>query len=220
MDFRVPQDDGLHFVYVLPFSPTRALVEDTHIGTVPVPAARRRDTLRTYLEDRHGVGDAAVLGEERGNLAMSTWAFPTVRSPRLAAVGAAAGAVRPSSGYAFVRLQRHVGAVATAVAAGRPMPAGPQGGRRAALDRVFLHALRAGAPAFPEHFRALAAGVPGDVFARFMSDRSSPVDDARIVAALPPGPFLWAAAAAAGSARTGRAARPRRGGRPRGVRAA
>jgi lycopene beta-cyclase len=193
MDFRVGQEDGLHFVYVLPFSPTRALVEDTHIGTVPVAPARRRETLRAYLAEHHGGDEVTVLAEERGNLAMSTWAFPATRSPRLGAVGAAAGAVRPSSGYAFARLQRHVAAVAAAVASGRPAPAGPHGGRRAVLDRIFLEALAMNPKGFPEHFRALAAGVPGDVFARFMSDRSSPLDEARVMRALPVAPFARAA---------------------------
>ncbi|MBA2348890.1 MAG: hypothetical protein H0V81_11410, partial [Solirubrobacterales bacterium] len=117
MDFRVSQEDGLHFVYVLPFSPTRALVEDTHVGRRPVAPAVRRATLRRYLGECWGVDAFTVLGEERGSLAMTSWSFPPVRSERIAAVGAAAGAIRPSSGYAFVRLQRHVQAVAAAVAA-------------------------------------------------------------------------------------------------------
>lgn len=198
MDFRVSQENGLHFVYVLPFSPTRALVEDTHIGRRPVAPAVRRATIRSYLEEHCGVEEFTVGKEERGSLAMTSWGFPTVRSARVAAVGAAAGAIRPSSGYAFVRLQRHVQAVAGAVAAGRPLPAGLQSARRVALDRLFLHALDAAPARFPERFRSLAAGVPGDVFARFMSDSSSLVDEARVVAALPAMPFLAAVPRAVG----------------------
>ncbi len=198
MDFRVSQEDGLHFVYVLPFSPTRALVEDTHVRRRPVAPAVRRATLQRYLGERCGVEEFTVRKEERGSLAMTSWGFPAVRSPRLAAVGAAAGAVRPSSGYAFVRLQRHVDAVAAAVAAGRPLPSGLQSARRVALDRLFLHALDAAPERFPERFRSLAAGVPGDVFARFMSDSSSLMDEARVIAALPSRPFLAAVPRAVG----------------------
>lgn len=36
MDFRVPQERGLHFVYVLPFSPTEALIENTYVQPVAV----------------------------------------------------------------------------------------------------------------------------------------------------------------------------------------
>jgi len=39
----------------------------------------------------------------------------------------------------------------------------------------------------------MAQRVPGDVFARFMSDASSPTDEARIIAALPKRPFMSAA---------------------------
>jgi lycopene beta-cyclase len=36
--------------------------------------------------------------------------------------------------------------------------------------------------------------VPGDVFARFMTDLSTPAEDARVIAALPKAPFLAALA--------------------------
>ena len=40
MDFAVAQSRGLHFMYVLPFSPQRALVEATYISPATLPAAQ------------------------------------------------------------------------------------------------------------------------------------------------------------------------------------
>jgi lycopene beta-cyclase len=184
MDFRVAQDDGLRFMYVLPFSPTRALVEDTSFAARPVPAARRRAGIAAWLGEHAGVEDYGVEHEEAGTVPMTTHPFAAGAGPRLRAVGIAGGAARPSSGYAFVRIQAQCAAVAAAVAADRPAPAGLGPWRRRGLDVFFLRALARDPGAFPGHFARLAARVPGDVFARFMTDASSPADDARVVAAL------------------------------------
>ena len=203
MDFRCPQEPaGVTFFYVLPFSPTRALVEHTSFAPGPgIPADRRRAALREWL------GEHTVLHEERGRLPMTTARLPALRTPRTTALGIAGGGLRASSGYAFSRVQSHAAAVARAVATDGPLPRRAGLARRAALDAVFLRAFADDPGAFPERFRALAERVPGDVYARFMSDASSPADEARVMAALPPLPFMRAAARTA--RRTARSARGR-----------
>ena len=78
-----------------------------------------------------------------------TDAPPAARpDPRVHAIGTVAGAVRPSSGFAFARIQRHCRAIAQAVAAGAEPPGRVGSARAALLDRVFLRALRADPAAF------------------------------------------------------------------------
>lgn len=197
MDYRTPQlPDGVQFLYVLPYSPTRALVEHTSFAPGGPTPDERRAVLRDHLPDAH-----AILGEERGRLPMTTAPFAALRSPRTTAIGIAGGALRPSSGYAFSRVQAHAAALARAIVRGEPLPRHAAARRGAALDAVFLHALAADPAAFPEHFRALVDRVPADAFARFMSDHSTPVDEARVMAALPAGPFARAALSAAAARR-------------------
>jgi len=196
MDLRAGTRDAgaLRFMYVLPFGPTRALVEDTSLGGDALRAADRRAAIATHLRDTWQAGDVRVLREERGVLPMATGALPAVRAPRLPAVGAAAGAVRPSSGYAFVRIQRHAEAVARAVVAGAPAPARLGRRRHELLDALFLRALAHDPAAFDRHFVALLRGVPAGTFARFMTDASSLGDEAAVIAALTRPGFLWAMA--------------------------
>ncbi len=193
MDFRIDRSHGVRFVYVLPFAADRALVEDTSIGTVPVPAARRRAAIRRHLREHHGVSAFAVEYEERGVIPMTTAPWPVRIGARVSAVGLAGGAARPSSGYAFARIQAQVDAVARAVVAGAPVPTRTGSARLELLDRIFLDVLRADPDAFPATMAALLGGTPGDVVARFMNDCSTPADEARLVAAMPPLPFARAA---------------------------
>lgn len=189
MDFRVEQTaGGLRFMYVLPYSPTRALVEDTTVGRLTVPAAGRRAAIDEYLHRVHGLREFEVVREERGSIPMTTKSFPLSYGPRMHAIGLAAGAARPSSGYAFVRIQRHVRALAGALAAGRPAPQRMASRRYDALDAVFLHALARDPGGFPECFVRLAR-TDARAFARFMADASTPADEARIIAALPKARF-------------------------------
>ncbi len=193
MDFRVEQGGELRFVYVLPTDERRALVEHTSIGVAPVPAQERREALERYLGERLGAREWSVAYEERGRLPMDAEGPSARADDAVTAIGVAGGAVRASSGYAFARIQRQALAVARAAADGRPPPPPRGAGRRAWLDRVFLHALAQRPEDFPEHFRRLVARTPADAFARFMTDESTRADEARVIAALPPAPFAVAA---------------------------
>lgn len=197
MDFRVPAVPGaVRFAYVLPFSRTRALVEDTTLGPrgLHLAAADREDVVRGYLDGILGAGAVREVRRESGSLPMTTHAFPAARSRRLVAAGQAAGAGRPSSGYAFARTQRHALALAGALAAGAPPPRMVGEARHRALDALFLRALARDPAAAPAWFEAMAARVPAGAFARFMSDASTPADEARVVAALARPGFLAAMA--------------------------
>lgn len=196
MDFRgaSSQGDALRFMYVLPFGPHRALVEDTSLGGRAIASGDRREAIAAHLGEVLGAGAVHLVREERGALPMTTHAFPVSRGPRLLAVGAAAGALRPSSGYAFVRLQRHVQGVARAVAAGAPPPSRLGRRRRRTLDALFLRALSADPTGFDRHLLMIARGVDAGAFARFMTDTSSLRDEAEVVATLTRPGFLRAMA--------------------------
>jgi lycopene beta-cyclase len=126
-------------------------------------------------------------------IGMTPAPFPLSHGPSTCTVGGAAGAIRPSSGYAFTRIQRHVEAVADAITDGRPLPTAVAPARFAVLDRAFLVAVAGATDGGEELFWRLSCRVGGDVFARFMTDVSTPADEARILAALPPRQMVGAA---------------------------
>ena len=191
MDFRPHAGTGATFMYVLPFSTTRALLEHTSIEPFDAPRVDRETALAHELSVGYGLTGWRVLRRERGLIPMTAFAFAARRGAGVHTLGAAAGAIRPSSGYAFSRIQRQAGAVAAAIIAGRPLPTRVASPHSDLLDRVFLRALARSRR--PQDLFLATAGVDADVFARFMTDAGSPRDEARIIAALPVGEMTRAA---------------------------
>ena len=190
MDFDVRPNGELHFVYVLPFSATRALVEDTTIGLDGISLSEHRAELERYLGHRYGLTTWQVEREEVATIPMLHFNRSEHSSKRLIPVGTAAGTVRPSSGYAFVRTQLQVAVLAARVAEGRPSAVSVGRNRDVFLDRVFLDVLQHDPEAFSRNLMMLAKRLSGDRFARFMMDAASPVDLLGMIAALPKSPFV------------------------------
>jgi lycopene beta-cyclase len=193
MDFRLDQQDGVRFLYVLPTSSTEALVESVHFSArTRVDVAGHRARIADHLRRVHGLeaADVTVLGEERGCIPMTTDRPPTVLGPRHYVVGAAGGAVRPSSGYAFLRIRRASKRIAADICAGRIPTGDMDTARRRLLDDVFLHFLQAEPALVPAVFARMFARCPSPALVRFLTDRSTLIDEALLVAALPKRPFL------------------------------
>lgn len=182
--------EGLGFLYVLPLSPTRALVEWTRFSPAPLPldeVAAERDAELGAL----GLGGAVVVREEQGILPMGRVDAPTAPVAGVALAGNAGGALRDASGYAFLRIQRWATRCAAALARGEAPPAHPrEPWVRRQMDRIFLQALRAHPERSADYFIAMATRVPPRRLLRFLTDRATAGDLASIILSLPLLPFL------------------------------
>lgn len=189
MDFRVEQDEGVRFMYVLPLNERRALVEDTFFGGTPRSADVHLGSIRRYLADRYGLTEWRVLHRESGVIPMDT-RIPEPRThSRVCPIGVRAGMARPASGYAFLAIQRDSARLARQVAEGNasdPIDApAPYGEATVFLDRVFLSYLLRHPDQGPRLFAALFRRVPPEPLARFLFDGGTVTDRLRVMAALP-----------------------------------
>lgn len=201
MDFRVSQEHGLHFVYVLPFSPTEALIENTYIQPVSadkITDEQHRREIRAYLAETHSLDTFAVQREEAGAIPMTTQPFPK-RDGRVFFIGTSGGCSKPSSGYTFTRIQEQCRQIADAVQAGtlESFRETPPSSRYRFFDAVFLQALHDNPAAFPGYFQRLFTRVPPDMLTAFLSETSTWTGDFRVIRSLPLRPFLTAALRAA-----------------------
>ena len=183
--------DAVCFVYLLASSGTRALIEFTVFGPDPLgPDAFRQVQARAVAQR---VGNAAfkVLHTEHGVLPMGASPMPPGRDTSYVRAGLMAGGARPSTGYAFARIQRWATACADALASGQaPTGHAPDSWAQHTMDALFLNVVRAHPQLAPDLFMALFEGVDTKRMIRFLSDHGTMLDYAAVVAALPPWPFL------------------------------
>ncbi|HEV8045613.1 MAG TPA: lycopene cyclase family protein [Rubrobacter sp.] len=192
MDFSVSQGRGLRFVYVLPFGDREALVENVYLSGARVSPEEHRAEISGYLDERYGLstGDYAVDGEERGHIPMTDYPFPRRLGERVYSVGMLGGETRPSTGYTFLRIQRYCRALAESLAGYDAVAEKVHPRRYDLLDGLFLRFVRDRPEDCPGVYARMFAGVPPDPLVRFLTEKSTPRDEARLVAALPKGPFL------------------------------
>ena len=196
MDLSVDQGRGLRFAYVLPFDEHEALVENVYLTETGAPPEAHRAELSGYLRDRYGLSgeDYEVHGEEWGNIPMTPYRFPRRIGGRLHAIGTLGGETRPSTGYTFLRIQRYCRALAAGLTGAAVDPGRVHPWRYGPLDRVFLRLLRERPESCPGIYARMFAGTQPDPLVRFLTEGSSPLDDAKLIGALPKLPFLRLAA--------------------------
>lgn len=191
MHFAEGEAGQILFHYLLPLSPTRALLEVTAFAPAPLgPDAFRAELARLIGQKLAGRGHH-VRREEHGILPMGLPTPKPTADASFVRAGLMAGGARASSGYAFQRIQRWAETCAQSLAEGRgPRPHAPDGWVLSRMDALFLQVLRRRPELAPELFLAMFRKVAPARIARFMSDQGTWLDDLAIIAALPPGPFL------------------------------
>lgn len=197
MDF-VPARDGLHFFYVLPYGPRRALVEATWVSA-PGLHHDYAAQLERYVARRWGAPAYRKLYEEHGSLALDPVDPGPAHGP-VVTVGRAAGTLRPSTGFAFretlahcARLARQIGECSfpvTGAASLRPLQAFRRSAVDLWIDRLFMRVLAADWSAAPAIFLALFRHTPPNRLIRFLSGQARWSDRAAVVASLPKWRFL------------------------------
>jgi lycopene beta-cyclase len=180
------------FTYLLPLSARVALVEVTYFAKHPVNASDIQRELDALLAQR-GWSGARQLRRESGTLPMGMPRHASVSSPGWVRAGMGGGALRASSGYGFLRIQRWAAACAHSMVQGRGPCAFNEPSRMLyEMDHLFLNVLVCNPMLGPELFRRLFGQLEPSRLVRFMTDRPSPVDLMALVACLPKTPFLQA----------------------------
>ena len=191
-------DHGFVFSYVLPLARDRVLVESTRFATAPpTPASLAADT-QALLAAR-GWQQAPRERRENGLLPMGLTDAAAPATSRVVRAGIAGGGLRASSGYGFLRIQAWARRCADHLErTGRPLAHPPEPMGRRLMDQVFLRAVRSNPERAAEFFLGIANGLQPAAFVRFMTDGAQTRDYLRVLASLPPAPFLRALARPSG----------------------
>lgn len=192
MDFRGEQQQEARFMYVLPFSERKALVEYTLFSGSPLDKAEYEAALREYLGATLGLQNYRITAKEVGAIPMTDHPLPARPGPNIVNIGTRGGRAKASTGYAFKRIQQQSARLVAALAATGQLPADVTGDQWQfqLFDTLLLDIMQRRGETTRDIFTQLFANNPVERIFRFLDERTSAIDNFRIMNSVAPGPFM------------------------------
>ncbi len=194
MDFNVEQMASTQFMYVLPYDKHTLLVELTRFGIHPITKEEADPELNKYIQQRFG--SYKIIDTEEGQIPMSTLAIQSNHQAGVISIGGRAGAVKPSTGYAFKNMASHAQKIAMAIEKGEQpyINIPPTAPRFKLYDRLLLVILTIFPHLGKPIFKALFEKNEVASVLCFLDEKTTWLQDIRIFLTLPKRPFLMALA--------------------------
>jgi lycopene beta-cyclase len=194
MDFRTPQRGETRFFYVLPFSKRRALVEYTIFSSAALGRQAYDQALSNYLREVQRVTTYHILRHESGCLPITDRPFARRLGQHIMAIGLKGGRFKPSTGYAFSRIQVDSAAIVRSLRENdHPfgVPADPW--RFRLFDAILLDVMSRQGDQMATVFSELFKNNPIERVLGFLDEGVSPWEQLKILPTVPPRPFIGAA---------------------------
>lgn len=192
MDFRIPHAGDTRFVYVLPVSPTEALLEATLFSPELLPDEAYDQMIKDYLREYlPHIRDYEILHEEDGVIPMTDYKFSR-GTGHIVNIGTAGGHTKASSGYTFYFTQKELQRLVNQfVRTGNPHLQKTAAQKRGAwADRILLDVLQHQRLAPPALFgRLFAKNKPAQVL-KFMAEETTIWEEIKIMSSLQIWPFF------------------------------
>ncbi len=194
MDFRVGQEHGTTFMYVLPTSANTALIEYTLFTEQLLEDAAYNSALKKYITEQLRINDYEILHEEKGVIPMTTKHFPNAKGQHIF-IGIAGGQAKASSGYAFKYIQKRTAGLIEAMKQGKHLAYGKgfQHTKGHLYDAVLLNVLHYRKMGGDAIFTDIFKGMNASKVLAFLDNESSLWTDLRIMNTVPTRIFLPAA---------------------------
>ncbi len=188
MDFRVDQSKGIHFIYLLPFTNKKALVESTMFSFNIEDDVWYKNTINDYLKNNFNIDEWRVISEEKGIIPMTVFNRP---KNNFINIGIQSGAIKPSSGYAFSFIQKQLLSLKDInFQKEKFLYFDSQERIDKWMDLIFLKVLETYPKLAVNIFINLAKGLNGDEFAIFMSGKANMSLRLKVMLKMPKKPFL------------------------------
>lgn len=194
MDFRVSQQHGTTFGYVLPLTDSRALIEYTLFTKTLLDEQEYVEGLRSYISTYLKLPEYTIVEEEFGVIPMTNHKFPRGEG-RIINIGTAGGQTKASSGYTFQFIQKHTEALVQSLRKNNhPFLNKPLYPRRFDwYDTTMLNVLYNEKAKGDKIFSDMFSKNSPDRILRFLDNESNLEDELNIVGSLPGMVFTQAA---------------------------
>lgn len=192
MDFNVPQMDATAFMYLLPLTDKKALVEYTLFSPTILASAEYDHVLDAYMEEHYKGVAYQIQHSEMGAIPMTSKKL-TSSDGAVVSIGTMGDAVKASTGYAFQFIQKQTQQIVSQLKLNQALNPAVHHTRHQFYDAVLLYILEHQKMAGDEIFaRIFKKNTAATVF-KFLSNTSTLLDDIKIMTSLPTQIFLPAA---------------------------
>lgn len=194
LDFRTPAHADVRFFYALPFAPNRALVEYTLFTSARVTRAEAEQAIDVYLRTVMGVAEYRIVSQEGGCLPVTDQPMPRRLGKRVMAIGIRGGRLKPSTGFAFSRVQADSAAISASLRAhGHPFDVPEESPLFRLLDSIMLRVMAEHADQIEPTFAAMFDRNPIERILRFLDEEARPAEVIELIATLPRRVFIQTA---------------------------
>ncbi|MDT0606026.1 lycopene cyclase family protein [Croceitalea rosinachiae] len=191
MDFSIPQKENTRFMYVLPFSENKALVEYTLFSEKPLDKSEYEEAIKLYLEDKNS-GDYTILETEKGNIPMTCYNFQQHNSEHIFNIGTAGGWAKASTGYTFMKTNKNIKALIGHLTKGKHAIDFSAKNRFWYYDLLLLDILHRNNKLGRSIFESLFKKRSPKLIFKFLDEETSILEDVKIMMAPKPLPFIKA----------------------------
>ena len=192
MDFNVPQMDATAFMYLLPLTDKKALVEYTLFSPTILETAEYDHVLNAYMEEHYKGQAYTIVHTEQGAIPMTTKKMTSTIS-NVISIGTMGDAVKASTGYAFQFIQEQTQQIVNQLKLNQSLDASVHYTRHQFYDAVLLYILEHKKMAGDEIFARIFKKNDAATVFKFLSNTSNLMEDIRIMLSLPTQIFLPAA---------------------------
>jgi lycopene beta-cyclase len=196
MDFRLNQENGATFMYVLPTNSNEALIEYTLFSEKVLNKEKYKAELESYIRDYLKIEQYEITHKEFGIIPMSLtkfWRNPNSEE-RIINIGTAGGFTKASSGYTFQFVQKNSEKIISNLLKGKlPNP------KRTFRDKMFewydrtvLEVMISEKMSGKEIFSIMFKNLSPEKILAFLGNESKFADEIKIMNIFPKMPFIIA----------------------------
>ena len=192
MDFRVSQENGATFMYVLPTSATEALVEYTLFSPRVLDKEVYTLELKKYIKEELEIDNYTLIHQESGVIPMSLAKFEQNPKLNVINIGTSGGYTKASSGYTFQFIQKNIIEIINNLVEGNNIihPTSFKNKYYQWTDRTLLDVLLSNKLTGKDVFTQMFQKVPVEKILAFLGNESSFLEDLLIFKSFPVKPFL------------------------------
>ncbi|PQJ17205.1 lycopene cyclase family protein [Nonlabens tegetincola] len=190
MDYQLVDPGTTSFVYVLPFSKRKALVEYTYFAKNLVQDDVYDQYLETYITDFLKISDYKITKVEKGIIPMTSHDFKPFKNKDVVTIGTAGGWVKASTGYSFKNSERLARQLVKNYLENRPLFYKMTNKKYEVFDETLLRVLHENEASGPEIFSKMYQRNSVQNIMAFLDEESNLLAELGIMKSLTSWPFV------------------------------